>query len=828
MSKDQIEAFEVNFRNFSETDYLPMSVSTRLEITPEKNQSVSTIFLERCVARLDYNINIDAQASNIKLLSVQFKNNPCKSTPFGDALVSPDKNHYTDGSLKDISSTPSNFSGRVYLLENLQGTVNSIKSEKDKNLNSAPGHATYMQIRATDGREVYDYMIMLGENTISDFNVRRNTALTLNVLIKGKDELDSRIHNYIVEIVETELKLTDLNNIPDVKLEVLVNSKSGIYDLTCRIEVDCMDNSMVMIDENRTNNHQFPLPVNNIREVNIFTSYDVITSVNNNLIYRVIIEDNFGFKQIHTQQVTLYNHVVVTSNNTDIFPDAGGIRNIIGCDYVTFPESVSTGTYLVMVPHGGVFSCDIQVNRGYRFKGWYEHSLNDGYITQISDIDWDDAGTRLRSICYDIEKAAIFISVDLSMINLTTQNEFEIIPEENQILIYGTEKCSIRFTRTGIPFNAWLDKEGNILSTSQIYYFEPQEDLHLIMDYEQPQRLDVNQTANCYIIDINSIDPGKPYCFDGSVKGINKTVGDLKATPHVVHSATRLWEDYYYTGDLVTRCGVYGNDVEFTLTGTAGNALIGVLDENRNIVWSYHIWIADTQQVVNPSKMVGHNAEFMAANLGALTVTSPGLYYQWGRKDPFPEASDSPRKVYYYIDYYKQFVSAADFGTIQYAIANPTHFILGRAQTKYGWMLNHDPTLWGSIYNGNEFNTKTIYDPCPPGYRVPYGHIFDCVTIPFEKVIHEQGYIHYDASGPLGPPSYVYLPLGGSYSYLWGEHKFVNLKGSIISAYAPLNTGATVSSQGHNIEVRNDGSVGMDFNTANLTSAGSNVRCIKE
>ncbi|MBO7509766.1 MAG: hypothetical protein J6T35_01155 [Bacteroidales bacterium] len=58
--------------------------------------------------------------------------------------------------------------------------------------------------------------------------------------------------------------------------------------------------------------------------------------------------------------------------------------------------------------------------------------------------------------------------------------------------------------------------------------------------------------------------------------------------------------------------------------------------------------------------------------------------------------------------------STSSNGTVAYAVAHPTTFIYGVSSTNYDWVYSsRDNTLWKS--------TKTIYDPCPPGWRVPDG-----------------------------------------------------------------------------------------------------------
>lgn len=73
-----------------------------------------------------------------------------------------------------------------------------------------------------------------------------------------------------------------------------------------------------------------------------------------------------------------------------------------------------------------------------------------------------------------------------------------------------------------------------------------------------------------------------------------------------------------------------------------GNAVIGAYDAGGTMIWSWHIWAVN----YNPetSKVLFNGYNMMDRNLGALAndnsttdkiLASYGLYYQWGRKDPF-------------------------------------------------------------------------------------------------------------------------------------------------------------------------------------------------
>lgn len=111
----------------------------------------------------------------------------------------------------------------------------------------------------------------------------------------------------------------------------------------------------------------------------------------------------------------------------------------------------------------------------------------------------------------------------------------------------------------------------------------------------------------------------------------------------------------------------------------------------------------------------------MDRNLGA-TSTTPGdvgalgLLYQWGRKDPFlGSASISSEEVEAQstITWPSAVSSDTSTGTVDYVTSHPTTFVRS-GSSPYDWHYSsRDNTLWQS--------EKTIYDPCPSGWRVPDG-----------------------------------------------------------------------------------------------------------
>lgn len=195
---------ELVFPAFGYGDDLPMSARCDLSVYPASTGDVyvaPTIQLMRDVARIDYTVTVDSPVP-IELLSLRFCNLPDSSRPFaiGGENAGGKFRVSSEIDFKGLST----YSGRLYMGENLQGVVASITDQRDKNPDNAPRNATYMLIRGKSGEKVLDYHVYLGENSTSDFNVRRNTAHTMNITIKGENTVDTRISAYAVSIATDE------------------------------------------------------------------------------------------------------------------------------------------------------------------------------------------------------------------------------------------------------------------------------------------------------------------------------------------------------------------------------------------------------------------------------------------------------------------------------------------------------------------------------------------------------------------------------------------------------------------------------------------------
>ena len=225
-------------------------------------------------------------------------------------------------------------------------------------------------------------------------------------------------------------------------------------------------------------------------------------------------------------------------------------------------------------------------------------------------------------------------------------------------------------------------------------------------------------SANCYIISEAGL-----YKFK-TVKGNSTTsVGS-------VASASILWETFGTDtapepSDLISEICCKEGYIAFQTADTfnEGNAVIAAKDASGNILWSWHIWLTDQPQ----AQVYKNNAgTMMDRNLGATSATpgdvgALGLLYQWGRKDPFLGSSSISRNTIAKstITWPSAVKSDSSNGTIDYATANPTTYITYNNKN-YDWYYTGDSSTDNTRWTTSS-SVKSIYDPCPAGWRVPDG-----------------------------------------------------------------------------------------------------------
>ena len=233
-----------------------------------------------------------------------------------------------------------------------------------------------------------------------------------------------------------------------------------------------------------------------------------------------------------------------------------------------------------------------------------------------------------------------------------------------------------------------------------------------------PNDLSSLGTANCYMVSEVGL-----YKFP-TVKGNTSVpVGN-------VASCEVLWESFGTdvvpsVGDVVKSVRYEDGYVFFQTpaTFTEGNALIAAKDASGTILWSWHIWCTKLpvvdKEYSSDTPMQYRLGTVYVINADGIPVLPKegGLVYQWGRKDPFPGYFYTGQKIAATVELpTMEVISTSRTGTINYSIANPTTYI--RASGYWDWCFSYPSKCSNAIRWLSYPKPKSIYDPCPPGWRV--------------------------------------------------------------------------------------------------------------
>ena len=291
--------------------------------------------------------------------------------------------------------------------------------------------------------------------------------------------------------------------------------------------------------------------------------------------------------------------------------------------------------------------------------------------------------------------------------------------------------------------------------------------------------------------------------------------------------------------------------------GMEGNVVIAV-KIGTTVLWSWHIWITDydpDKGELTPTsrtyvygvegghvhryntrifkeKVGGYQYSFvMDRNLGASgTYFGPNqpdavkgqMLYQFGRKDPFMQMNQNgvynvfflggtteataieENGVRFIVD--KIHTGETDGNNTRYAVNNPMNFIAGNSSNQY-WTENDDisekSNNWidklFARHNGDQEileKDKSIYDPCPAGWKVPVVNLMNDDNLvlfgfdsepkypdPYKSPVLSDGYgyIYYpEGNPPQGDPergkykeSSIFFPITGYRTYTSSNINFV-------------------------------------------------------
>lgn len=821
---------------------LPMSAISEIVVSATGDVVVKlpAIEVRRAVAKINYNIVVGKAVADIHLSSVRVYNIPRRGGLFGDAKPSTAPADYTTSAATTITDA-ARYSGMLYIPENCQGTVAGITTQQQKSRDNAPKQATYLMIRATRGGKVLDYTIYLGENNTDDFNVRRNTSHTLNITILGDNEVDTRIHSYTLDVYDDmeEIKCGDYCLI-DAQRSLFINVEGNGAEMGLYGSIKITAGASGDVDFNQATGSYHEFDVWNLQGESYYEllyTPPVVTKENSRLAYAVTIWDDYDFWQTYD-----FEHQY--ANTVDAYVKYGKAANGKGSVSVSnalYWKEYQNGDSVRALCYENGCSLTAVPAAGYKFGGWYADAQFTRPLTTSLIYDYRPL-SYYGSIFAKFEEKQRFlqISTDIYSVNFTCDNEYETDADLEAFIVPEGSVCTISIDHDLPLFKGWYDQWNtnveNLLSSEVAYTFTATKSCTLFPGFMTATNLSASATANCYIAAPNS-----GYRFNARVMGNGKSTTGI--TPQTLYGTTAkvIWETGSTRGGVIKGVECNGSTICFATGGYSGNAVIGLFDQNDVCVWSWHIWVTPYNPLTTAQTYTGGRT-FMDRNIGALSnnyydPSFRGLYYEWGRKDPFvyPATASAtyPATVVYHPNYaFDVTEPMMGYGkmTLAWAIAHPWMYMVGvyqnddRENDTKNWITPQNPNLWGNPtgpYYVTDGGAKSIYDPCPPGWRVPDRKAWAEAKI---TVLSKEPTYCYNVNA--GATSAVVFPLGGYTSD--GSYFYQNGTTSYVWTNAVAQYDATTyywKSYSTAMSITSSGITAMDRKTRDTALP---VRCVKE
>ncbi len=261
--------------------------------------------------------------------------------------------------------------------------------------------------------------------------------------------------------------------------------------------------------------------------------------------------------------------------------------------------------------------------------------------------------------------------------------------------------------------------------------------------------------ANCHILKADNtevtIDATPYYTFNDRLTYDGREVEYAEGFSAPELTASVAWGagagTHITRNDKILTCSLTGDDLKVKAS-SQGNASI-VLKNDEEIVWSFHIWITNRNISDFTYVIDSDSFQMMNTNLGAIYTANEeventkkafykfGMYYQWGRKEPFPVTIDGSEAGKDPVALFGSEKYENAIPTIAYGIQNPLINIRAKDNASFYRQGLSNISLWGATKHKTKTEeikikddnfVKTVYDPCPEGYMVPQAYHFSGLT----------------------------------------------------------------------------------------------------
>lgn len=333
--------------------------------TIDGTTQVLSLSLKRHAAKIAYNITVDPDAGDIEIASVQLCSIPDREYLITDTTGPTDPaSGFHDTEIRKFPDGSKSAYGVFYMLSNRRGDVSSIASQEQKNPDKAPKYASYLCIRGRSGEnKVVDFVVYLGSNMTTNFDVFPNEAHTYNITILSDSETDTRITSYTLDITDWWPRTY---NVPDNdygELTIDVTNK-GDYTFTGALKVTKGDGRKFAAGDGGWDfgpDVELYIPQSGGQRYDLRYAPSLVKKgVNSQVQYQVVVNDDAG-------ESTTFNFTREFANMVQAnFPTGTGSVTVSG-----ELAKVSAATYTAGYCYEDGCTFTAVDGNGYAFDGWY-------------------------------------------------------------------------------------------------------------------------------------------------------------------------------------------------------------------------------------------------------------------------------------------------------------------------------------------------------------------------------------------------------------------------------------------------------------------------
>lgn len=318
--------------------------------------------LYRKAARIAYNVMTaqPAAEAGIRIRSVQLCNAPDTAPLYDDAERTSTEAGYHASEVRPAEEGGTAAAGTFYMLPNEQGMVPGITEQSQKNRQNAPANATYLRIRCEKRGATLEYLVYLGANNTTDFNVHANEAHTYDVTIWSDDRADTRITRYLLEC-EDRWPESRYLSVSDKGMLAYTVENTTDHELVGRLTILQGDADALAVTAGGAG-HRTPYEFAGEGSGRLELTYAPLLireGKNSRLEYRVEVVDETG-------QSVAYDFAHEFANKVEIFASEGtdieAVKVTGALDQARTPEKAVAWCY-----EGGL---DLETT-AERFDGWY-------------------------------------------------------------------------------------------------------------------------------------------------------------------------------------------------------------------------------------------------------------------------------------------------------------------------------------------------------------------------------------------------------------------------------------------------------------------------